>query len=383
MGRVATKLIVSGATLFLVAFATPAFADTQIFLSTTSCDIQPYPGSVTTGTFSGVYSAYTPGSNTALSANEIAGGSGSGGMYNITFAGDGTYYYLSTDNGSPSRTVYQYGIVYKSGSVCTTSVPSSGQFSVVQPLAGSVSTSTHVIFEYEFLSSSPQYDFAGYELRDLSAGSQSVGVEEPILSSGVLTYYQTDDLTAGHAYSWRPYLRSASSSPVFGDWIGIFNVVTQSASSTPYFPPALTASTTSYLSSFCSGFGSSTDAIYTSSGFSYSICYAGGFLFVPSNESVQQFTQFPLLLQSKFPFSYFYDIKNIVSSATETETPIGVLTVDLPLAGETVFFSSSTLTTFITPTASNAIRPIASGALWLLAAYGWYRMVLGVFKHKH
>jgi len=250
--------------------------------------------------------------------------------------------------------------------------------------AYSVQPSTAVGFRYTFFSSQAEYSWAsaGAEIKDITAGTATFAPYVPILSEGLSTYSATSTLVAGHLYFWRPFLVAPATSSstdhfLYGDW-GSFDVVSASASSTPYIPPATASSTVEYLDSFCGGFAASSTILYN-------VCYVGGYMFVPSTASVQQFALIPYLLQDKFPFAYYYQVKNIISNGSATSTPIGTLTLSFAstsLPFSATLFSPDTVRYFIPDDVADIFKLLTSSTLWL--AFGWYvwHRVRGLIKVK-
>jgi hypothetical protein len=109
------------------------------------------------------------------------------------------------------------------------------------------------------------------------------------------------------------------------------------------------------------------------------------FLFVPSQSVINNYQDIPTKLENKFPFSYYYDIKNtlphyqarlgtgsttpVVINSTYSTTTIPVGTIYLgsttPFQANLEYFSMGTMRTFLPDSASNAIRTIIGYALWL------------------
>jgi len=269
-----------------------------------------------------------------------------------------------------------------------TMAPSSNSTRIVSqntPINGSLEPDTMVTFDFDFYNNDveePLYTTVGYELQNFTNPSQfSYG--EDIISSGGSSFSHDQVLSAGSFRMWRPFLFSSSTGQfLYGDWYS-FDVVYRSASSTPYIDQTTASSTRTYLQTFCNGFGSSTDAIYTAEGFQYSVCYTLGFMFVPSNASVQQFSTIPNSLQSKFPFAYFYQIKSLFDNGSSTANMFGTMQVNMPLVGTTTILSSQTINYFIGDSTASAIKQLTTFALWLAFAYAVYRQSLRLLKGKH
>lgn len=258
--------------------------------------------------------------------------------------------------------------------------------SQTSPANGALATSTQVFFGFNYYNNPTSgHVYAGVQIRNLSLGGADSEITQPILGSAFQNFSNVTTLPAGNLYMWRPFLsvNETSSNRIYGQWQS-FDVVTRSAESSPL--PSLdfgvVASTTEYLETFCNGFGSSTAPIYTALGFQYSSCYALGFLFVPSNASVSQYSQLPYQLVAQFPFSYFGDIQTVLTSSSSASTTIPALQVFLPLVGTTTLFSQDTLKYFIKPSVSDGLRTVSSAALWFLFVYSCWVSILGFFKRQ-
>jgi len=415
LGSVATKLIVSGATLAFVAFATPVFAsgtEYQVNVYDSTAGLYTLVGIPSTS--NGSYFTFNYKGTYPAQTTTLGGGSCSGTGCNINALllnrqnpigleanfgsyGDGDYWFAVTVNSSPlcgggpntspSCTYWYIKFVRSAGQWSSASSNTNTRIlSVVSPLNASLIASTTVNFNFTYYNNStiePYYTEAGFELRNLTDGSQTSGTPVAISSSGTATYSSNLILTAGKSRIWRPYLYSASSTDfIYGDW-NSFDVLTASASSTPYFNFDTASSTDSYLSAGCNSFGSSTEPIYSSSGFKYSICYAGGYLFVPSVNSVQQFSLIPYKLQTTFPFSYYYDVKSLITNSSTTANMFGTMIVNLPLVGTTTILSSDTINYFIGTSTASVIRSLVTYALYIGFAWTVWHRIRNLFKGKH
>jgi len=184
-----------------------------------------------------------------------------------------------------------------------------------------LATTTYVNFNFDYFNSGYEvFDKAGVEIRDVTAQYALVPVEEDVNLVGFSNYSQNYTLTAGHAHMWRPYLKNSASSSVptlYGRWIGVVDVVTPSASSTPYLASSTTATSTAFF----------------------------------------DFLNVPYLLQTKVPFAYFYQVSDLLTTlSSTTATSTGSVTYDfgeyasgtvLSSLGEVTLFSTSTVTQLI------------------------------------
>lgn len=313
----------------------------------------------------------------------------SGNLESWQNEGDGDYFMLFGINGDEPPTAGNY-IFYATRSAgswvpAEISATSTRIITQISPQNGSLEPDETVTFSFSYYNNSseePMYTSVGYEIQNMTNPAQS-SYSEDIIASGGITFSHDQTLSSGSFRLWRPFLyASSTSSFIYGDWYS-FDVGYRSASSTPYLNPETASSTNTYLQTFCTGFGSSTDAIYTAQGFKYSSCYVLGFLFVPSNESVNQFTAIPFSLQNKFPFAYFYQVKDLFNNGSSTANLFGTMQVNLPLVGTTTILSAGTINYFIGPTTASVLKQLSTFALWLMFAYTVYKRALKLFKGKH
>jgi len=59
------------------------------------------------------------------------------------------------------------------------------------------------------------------------------------------------------------------------------------------------------------------------------------------------------------------------------------LVLDLPLAGPTVLFSSSTLRYFVPDPVADALRLLTTSVLWLFLGYGVWHSIQRIIKPRH
>jgi len=106
--------------------------------------------------------------------------------------------------------------------------------------------------------------------------------------------------------------------------------------------------------------------------FSEGICMAFSFLFVPSSESVGQWTTLPAVIAETFPFSYFYELaeirENLTSSTTQNFPSIELefpITYGGTTATNTLEFSTSTITNFIPNSILTIFNTLMVSVAWL------------------
>lgn len=120
-----------------------------------------------------------------------------------------------------------------------------------------------------------------------------------------------------------------------------------------------------------------------SQGFSFGICYALTFAFVPNQDVLQQFTGLKDIAVTKIPFSYVYEYNDIVVGVSGTSTSadfsaIGfyaddiILSTSSPLAGGNLLphvfvgVSTSTISTYYPDSIRLAARTLVSYVLYFL-----------------
>lgn len=121
--------------------------------------------------------------------------------------------------------------------------------------------------------------------------------------------------------------------------------------------------------SFCSGLASSSFAF----GIPYGLCYISGYLFIPSDDAVNQFISQAALVQGKIPWSYVLEVKGLFDNAASTSQTIPVISIPW-----TVFNASSSLTLvssasfyrWVSSSTWNTVRGLTTAALWF--SFGWY-----------
>jgi hypothetical protein len=80
---------------------------------------------------------------------------------------------------------------------------------------------------------------------------------------------------------------------------------------------------TSTLATYCqNNFATTTNGIFSqlTADIQLGLCNVGTFLFVPSQNTLQNFSNLQSNVTKKIPFSYYYEIRNIVASSTATTT---------------------------------------------------------------
>lgn len=265
----------------------------------------------------------------------------------------GNYTFIMGDNSGGNVTEpWAYGYFYWNGVDVTSSLQNASTTSyIVEYVSPVVSPtgSTLVNFEFDYWNTGFEgFDKSGVEIRDVTAGYQYSPLESDIISVGNSTYSQNYTLTQGHGHLWRPYLRNSASSTVpylYGNWVGMIDVVTDSASSTPAITES--ASTTAF----------------------------------------SRFLNVPDLLKRKIPFSYVYEMQQIYANLDNaTSSSVGSIVVDFsgsttPSYLQSAFsnitlFSTSTVTSYLSPTLIALINALLVAVIWAGAGMHVYSMIL-------
>lgn len=230
----------------------------------------------------GDITAYGLSDNTAPAGENGCVVGGQGGIFDSCGGLDALMYYVFGTGG---------GGGLQTEGITAINLPTYGQV---------VSSGDNVIFSFDYYINSLTYDKAGFTLVDNTA-LQSVNVsslEDTINSSGSSNYSAVFDLITGHNYTWTPYLNNASTSQRTYGTPTLFFVGAQSNQSIPNSPTPVWNGCTNIL---CSG------AIFsTSTGI---LTWNGGTTttpFGPFGETLDS------LISSKAPFSYLYDIKQVL-----------------------------------------------------------------------
>jgi len=234
---------------------------------------------------------------------------------------------------SNSASTNFYGYV-SNGAATSTAITS-----INSPVGGEISTSTVVVFDYDYFYNSAEieYNYAGIELKDITIPTTVLTTESFIDASGFDEYRKAFTLISNHQYMWRPYLRSATSSEyVYGSFT-IFNVVSNPSPYSLYTEPFATSTATS---------------------------------------SEYQYLNLISLLQGKHPIAYIPQTYALLQqeatlSGTSTfpemtfdftDTRLGSTTLGLT---EVDMFSTSTITHFFNTTQINLFKNLITAVIWV------------------
>jgi len=174
------------------------------------------------------------------------------------------------------------------------------------------STDDTVVFDFDYYNGTNNvpYTYAGVAISDLTNKIEYGGnYENAIVVSGEASYTQSIDLPLNAFYTWRPYLRTASSTSVIYGTYSNFYLGAPLQSQAPTIRQGFGTTSTTSLVAF------------------------------PSSTSTDSYGGISSQIASKFPFSYIYDI-NIVFSELSKEPDLAYkITVPMMAGG-----ASSTLT---------------------------------------
>jgi len=207
---------------------------------------------------------------------------------------------------------------------------------IVQFIEPSISptASTNVNFQFSYyIGTDNIYDVAGVAISDVTGQQTLIPLEENISASGLSIFSNNKSLEAGHYHLATPYLKNtASSTFLYGSPRG-FDVLEDSASSTPFVGDTATSS---------------------------------GFL---------SFLRVPTILRTKSPTGYLFVISDIMSNlddvATSSEADLNIdfgqatTNPTLVAIGNLEFFSTSTITNYISDSMLTTIRNLLKAVTYI------------------
>lgn len=190
-------------------------------------------------------------------------------------------------------------------------------------------------------------------------------------------YTETPTATTASSIFWLVYSGSAPSFTTFD--------------ASTFFP---TVSTTSVTAVCNQNFATTTGVLDTiGASFANGICLVGAYLFIPSVDSLNQFSNVQTVLQSKIPFSYFYALADIYDGLTATGTSAVFQDIEFDISSTSVkntafgsiiptvkAFSTTTIGTYISPSILALLRTLMASTIWLGFAYVVFRRVSGLFR---
>jgi len=147
---------------------------------------------------------------------------------------------------------------------------------------------------------------------------------------------------------------------------------------------------TSSVATFCDGSFATTSGFINEIGSSVTLafCRAAVFLFIPSPSALDNMSVLASTSQTKIPFSYVYELRNIFSGLTASSTAnIAALTYNFPQVGSTsplgsvvpstiVGLSTTTISTYLPDSARTSFLNLQRVVLWVGLVYLFYRRVI-------
>jgi len=148
------------------------------------------------------------------------------------------------------------------------------------------------------------------------------------------------------------------------------------------FAPIASASQFSFsgASTFCSS--NFSGGTWTSD-FARALCNVFAFLWVPSQQSVNNMATLPGLAQTKVPFSYVTEIVTTVTSLNPASSSFPSISYQFHYPGTATqsldVFSYNTLTTYITPTQIGIFRALAAAVIYISTGLALYHKSKSLF----
>jgi len=140
----------------------------------------------------------------------------------------------------------------------------------------------------------------------------------------------------------------------------------------------------------CTGNFATSSSILDSLGasVSYGFCVSFSYLFLPSTDSLEQFSNFTPTLQAKIPFSYVYELQTIFGGLSASTTAnLSSVSYTLPAIGSTTpmgsflpstltVLSTSTIAQYLPDNVRNSLLGLQRIALWLGFVLMMYRRIV-------
>jgi len=220
----------------------------------------------------------------------------------------------------------------------------------------------------------------GYDQVSTCGQAGDVGKIDP------LSYWFAAVVPAANQGAWVTYLTSGGSQPS-GDYglslcttFACTNLITTSLGATStalgHLQDVSASSTLAQIQDQCSDGNFFTNAI----------CVSFSYLFIPSEQTLNDFASLASTSAAKFPISWFYGVRTALSQAQATSTSnmsdisfnlasvgLGSTTAIGNVLPNVEVFSTSTITHFMPSGVWTAIQAFMSAALWIgLMTYIWY-----------
>jgi len=276
--------------------------------------------------------------NNNTDRNCVAGGAGT-----CTFPNEGTpYLYIWGQPEQPNQFASTSRII-----------------SQIAPLNGATTASTEVQFDFSWFNSGQElYTVAQAEISDVTGGIQLVPQQSNAALSGTGQTTQIYELQANHYHIWRGCLLNPTTAQKTCSPFHSFEVVGPSASSS--FPVVPDINETNATSS------------------------AQGGMFA--------FLNVPQLMQSKYPFSWFFDIADLYQELQASSTEdVATVTLDYSsldistttknaLPSSWTVFGTTTITAFIPEPVLDAWRVLMSAVIWMAVVAYLYHAIARLFS---
>lgn len=209
-----------------------------------------------------------------------------------------------------------------------------------------------------------------FNLSNFDTGFQYLPISIPLISSGISSVSTTTVLTPG-SYVGTLQMNNSSSTPEAV--VVSFIVVSSHSLFSTYASTTFAASTTE---AFC------IDP-------SNIVVRFGCAMVMPSQQSILNFTLLQNQAATKIPFAYFYQIKSLLASTSQTaSTSLGTLSLEFGTTSDSFhqtieIFSPSTLRAFVPDSLSTKIKVVTTSLIYIeLVWYFWHRS-RGLIKHAH
>lgn len=242
------------------------------------------------------------------------------------------------------------------------------------PVSGTTTLSTSVLLGADFYNSDGQ--ILRISLMNYDTGFQYVPFDIPISSSGYVSVGTTTVLQSGFYNATYQVIGSSTPSGLLPRTQSFVVVSSNWSSGIGYIPSLESASSTSAI---CSD-----DSVASSSPFVRPFLNFGCWVLIPSPDSLNNFQSLVPLVQSKIPFVYFYDARDIVLSVSTStaSTTIGTIQYNF-LGSTTTVFSISSAKTFLPGSVWEFLRMVVGYILWVEFLYYVYRRVVGLLPQTN
>jgi len=295
----------------------------------------------------------TTGNNNIYSWNIDAGGTL--GAYMDANAGTYTIGLIESGGAGTCASViagYTYYVTFQwSNGLVANEYLTSVVTQINSPTYDSVSTTTSVVFDYDWYHPTADTFYASTSIRliDLTTGTEEI-LPYQDLTNGAGNYYTVKTgLTQGHFYVWAPFFQSANIPYGIAYQPNSTFSVIEAASST-YANGGITPNVT---------IGTST---------------------LPNIANFLSFLNVPNLLQTKVPFGYFFQAKDAIQRGVSSSTASVIPSGTFQIAG--IGNGTTTVDLFSTTTIGYFLDDDMAGLLRLIMLYVLYIEVLYLFYHR-